>query len=1292
MSGKIANAEELGLRLYIEGLLVPVISANVTVSVGTAASASIEIVAAESALRLLPRSMIHLFYLDAAAKEAGKSHSFHYKLLFAGELISTSYNKAGFGSRSIVLSCMDFTNLWDSHYLYMAQYTSGAQNDQNGIIGRRKTFYGAGAAGTFEFDDIQNNPHLFISYMASNREQCLTPSLKDSKKIMGGLFSVLELLGGVQGAFSGLNDWVTVEDRRVRLMDQMSSDSGDTAGALWAQEVFNEWLGGSLGESGALITFREIVNLVNRYIYYESVAIPNGQYIAGENGIPAWTVATVPAGGSTVTSDLRTPFKEHVEELVIRMNYYLDTYTWEHLCGLAGVAVANTGGEAATSTSISSTVRGTNPASMHSNGTAADMTAGGLKSSGYDSRTLAEVSGHGSYAADGGWYGAMHRFFLEARGGRKGDYKRMLKDIAQDLGLTVSETNAGGHNVLHMTHSSGGGGGGISLTEAFTLSAWNTITPDVLLQKLIEVVKIASLTSGMVWGDVHVEDINTWFAYKVFYWLKTEAIAEMMGRSGSLSDKGAYVYPSGTIPADRGLYEIYTGIGYGEEFGIYGVTATDYVWTGMGASPDPVHVQYSTGITGVNLTTELDGTGFGVAAVIPEGVETVSIDAERERLILHTFRPNIWFVPPPVCNIIFPEETASFAVSRAMLREVSRLQLDSYNSILQGSASNAILRNTWYAPEFESGESLQAAGIGSSNSIIYQHEKFSGIIPKYEKIPNIAHVAVPGVPAPAGTTPLSLSEAEEFGTEASEWNLLTYRFQARQASVTAKFLPRIVCGFPLLFIDHPGFVDSDSTEAPSQYLGMAQTVTHSVSQGGAQTTVMLSHVRSHKDGDLADDLFAQGKLKLQSRGGLRSATTGTNTLTTANVGMGDATVGYDTLYAWSLVKSFNDEGGTSPVRLSGSSVPPNPPAAGAGSNEVVLSGPDTEVRVILTYGAEPVRTSTGSGLTIVEVGTNAEIPLNDSASATSGTIGTWLKMSDLLLDCFSSAGVFGPADSVAIPGPTQTKILENNRLVDDGTAVNGPPIRIDKITARFSDHTVWDRGTNVVMFDRSVATPASPMRGGFVDWYQPVPGSMPISVTVEITEFYPFSSVEFIIEERTATPNPIETAIRPNWISDEYSNEHIGEYYTKIIGCNSIVDNYDSADGSKFPGKKAIVDAVDSIVSQYRAHTSGGSSATGWINSLSDRTTHATKAAVLGYTTYSGTEVPGFHSHAFGNKEDFDEMEDLKSIPMRGQRSTLSPELISTDLDPRRERRARVSEYLSTLQVRGDKLGKGLRG
>ena len=183
----------LKLRLFLEHIEVPVISANVSGSEGSAATAQIEIVPTDRALAFYPRTVVHLFLLDseemAYAPSGDINH--HYKLLFMGELFSYSYVKAGTGSRSIVLQCLDFSNYWDTTYLYQTRYGQGG----NFAIGNMANFLTAADNPLLSDLPTMTAAEQIVAFM---KEAIDSPNLTTIPQGsgLGGLLSILEKLGG----------------------------------------------------------------------------------------------------------------------------------------------------------------------------------------------------------------------------------------------------------------------------------------------------------------------------------------------------------------------------------------------------------------------------------------------------------------------------------------------------------------------------------------------------------------------------------------------------------------------------------------------------------------------------------------------------------------------------------------------------------------------------------------------------------------------------------------------------------------------------------------------------------------------------------------------------------------------------------------------------------------------------------------------------------------------------------------------------------------------------------------
>lgn len=279
----------LHLRCFLEGVEVPIVSCTVSAAIGGSASASIEVPDSEEVFKLLPRTIVHVFFLDDKAGEitsdpdlysadkagiAG-SISSEYKLLFCGEVFSVYHSKSGFGGRNANMMCLDFSNILDTSYIYQISYS-----DPNGALGigsaSEAQFSGAASATINPFDNIINTPQQIISSLINS--PALSELHKDRTSKLGGLLRILELLLGVESRALGLNIWTSVHERIVRLLDMITADTGETAANLFNQSVFDEWLKGQIGEQNQSLSYREILSLIMGYIYYELVPNPTASY------------------------------------------------------------------------------------------------------------------------------------------------------------------------------------------------------------------------------------------------------------------------------------------------------------------------------------------------------------------------------------------------------------------------------------------------------------------------------------------------------------------------------------------------------------------------------------------------------------------------------------------------------------------------------------------------------------------------------------------------------------------------------------------------------------------------------------------------------------------------------------------------------------------------------------------------------------------------------------------------------------------------------------------------------
>lgn len=853
------EANYIHLRLFMEGIEVPVIGASVNATVNQPSSASIQIVPSDKLSTLLPRTVVHLFYLDAvefAGSQLGAPEDQHYKLMFCGEVFDISFAKSGHGSRTVTLRCMDFSNTWDTNYSYVMRYAVGAQEDPSGnaITKNVSGFVGGGASDGLSspnpFDDIVNDPATVIRQMAL--ASAGNPACPGNGTILGGLLAVLELLSGIQGLYMGINPWATIEERRCRVMDSIVSDNGQTAKSLFDQQVFSDWLQQRVGTVGSVISFRQIIQIICQYIYYDVVTNVTPMYEPGNDGrgrpgrlAPEYVVT------GTASSEAQAASVENVSDVISEMGEY-ETFS--------GVTVGKIGNIAAEFWPYVETMLKKMDEIAQTKQYLYGEAAG-------DGITFAMTSGHRNVESN---------LRLMKASGRTPDPEAAAKG-AHAKGYAVDITGRGNH-----------GGGNLGSMpyrnepkENCTGAGFSKLTVSIPQENISD-----SSISRFRYALKQIYDrdnvVITDFEALVLKVKADVSLMELCFGTEEILDKHAnYLRNMKTFFTE--VYKPAVSYANANTEGITGSWGGDWkhrcpLFHCLGMGPDPVHIQDS------NYRNKPSTTQ---AAPPPSVVAKLSEGEIREQLKSFIFRPNIWFCPPPVCNVLYPHMYESMSVSRQMLRETTRLQLDAFNQFYE----SVILSTYYYAPKFPEGNHVFGSGMGSvTKTILMDHEVFSGIVPKMERISEISFYAKSSgsgsdlrLDATEGELESSdVSEANasssgasiaEYGDRVAHFNLLTHRYSARTGSASGPFNPYLVCGFPALLVNElvdkglesrqgsvrtimSGNRDPDIAKK-TQWLGMITSLDHTFNQSGARTSVGLSYVRSHRVGDDTDDLLSE---------------------------------------------------------------------------------------------------------------------------------------------------------------------------------------------------------------------------------------------------------------------------------------------------------------------------------------------------------------------------------------------------------------------------------------------------
>jgi hypothetical protein len=221
---------------------------------------------------------------------------------------------------------------------------------------------------------------------------------------------------------------------------------------------------------------------------------------------------------------------------------------------------------------------------------------------------------------------------------------------------------------------------------------------------------------------------------------------------------------------------------------------------------------------------------------------------------------------------------------------------------------------------------------------------------------------------------------------------------------------------------------------------------------------------------------------------------------------------------------------------------------------------------------------------------------------------------------------------------------------------------------------ILDSTPTTLSFDRIIAELETPL-GGF-SFQEDRNGSFKQRVE-DIT--FPFREIE-VHEHPSEGILPIEEAIRPPWISAEYSNLNIGQQiHEPLLGCRSVIDAVSDVPEEGY-AIVSIEQAVDALVYRHSRIAEGATDAAGHVYSRTYRPV-ATLPEMLG-----SEKSPGFHYYAYGPYQNLEGL-GLSGVEMSSRGHPESVKVVDATLDPRKERRERVLSYQAELLA-----NRGLRG
>lgn len=249
-----------------------------------------------------------------------------------------------------------------------------------------------------------------------------------------------------------------------------------------------------------------------------------------------------------------------------------------------------------------------------------------------------------------------------------------------------------------------------------------------------------------------------------------------------------------------------------------------------------------------------------LARALQTPMKTIKRDGHMSsRLNCTLLMPDLFMVPPPKCNVLFPTQYMSVHYSRAWMSEPTRL-------IMHGlTAAGAEGKTIYFSPNRTTGlligtkDQDATAAVQHGTSFLMPHELMTGPIPAFEnlgdmpvfrKINEKLNKDATAQAKADGKKPANMYTINEFMQRAANFVFISKRFEGRTMQVECRFSPQLVSGLPLLLLDPQDAPKEDLTEADStHYVGQVASITHQfTSTGGCSTSITLQKCRRADEG------------------------------------------------------------------------------------------------------------------------------------------------------------------------------------------------------------------------------------------------------------------------------------------------------------------------------------------------------------------------------------------------------------------------------------------------------------
>jgi len=242
-----------------------------------------------------------------------------------------------------------------------------------------------------------------------------------------------------------------------------------------------------------------------------------------------------------------------------------------------------------------------------------------------------------------------------------------------------------------------------------------------------------------------------------------------------------------------------------------------------------------------------------------EGKKLASTDNKSRTIGNYVFKPNLYMIVPPVCNVFFPDEYSSFQYQRNFFKEPTRLiykpELPFFNSgqalalpytFEPDSFENYMLgKQPWVA--FHNKGALGVTGdpglYGDPDTSQYsksdlKRKREAQFLTDEERIKGIWLAQEQMMPASTEfQTNIADPSRRDFCKKVSRYLFYKKRFENRALQITSHLKLSVVPGFNVLLLD--------DSEAQQNVVAYCSSVTHRIyATEGGYTNVTLSYARS----------------------------------------------------------------------------------------------------------------------------------------------------------------------------------------------------------------------------------------------------------------------------------------------------------------------------------------------------------------------------------------------------------------------------------------------------------------